>query len=59
MVSLPEAARSLGVAPATLRQQIKNGKLTAVKLARDWFLTAEEVERYRRENRRAQVEPAA
>lgn len=52
MLSLPEAARSLGLAPATLRQQIKNGKLGATKLSRDWYITPEELERYRREHLR-------
>ena len=52
MMSLPEAARSLGVAPATLRVQARLGKLRATKLARDWFIAPEEVERYRRENLR-------
>jgi excisionase family DNA binding protein len=52
MNSLPEAAKMLGLAPSTLRHQVKNGKLRAVKVARDWFITTEEVERYRAENRR-------
>lgn len=53
MLSLPEAARALGLAPATLRQQIRNGKLIARKVSRDWYLTAEEVERYRAEHKRS------
>jgi excisionase family DNA binding protein len=52
MLSLPEAAKALGLAPSTLRHQIKNGKLAARKLSRDWYVTAEEVERYRAEHRR-------
>jgi excisionase family DNA binding protein len=52
LYSLPEAAKLLGVAPSTLRHQIKNGKLAARKVSRDWYLTLEEIERYRRENRR-------
>lgn len=52
MMPLPEAAASLGVAPSTLRHQIKNGKLAARKVSRDWYVTAEEVERYRKENRK-------
>jgi len=51
MMSLPEAAKSLGLAPSTLRHQIKNGKLTARKVSRDWYITSEEVERYRLEHR--------
>ena len=52
MLSIPEAARSLGLSPATLRQQIRNGKMTARKVSRDWYVTAEEVERYRLQNQR-------
>ena len=51
MMSLPEAAKSLGLAPSTLRHQIKNGKLAARKVSRDWYITSEEVERYRLEHR--------
>ena len=53
MHSVPEAAKILGLAPATLRQQIRNGKLKARKISRDWYLTPEEVARYAAENRRA------
>ena len=52
MLTLPEAARSLGLAPATLRQQIRNGRLEARKVSRDWYVTAAEVDRYRRESLR-------
>lgn len=52
VMTLPEAAKELGVAPSTLRHQIKNGKLRATKVARDWFIKVEEVDRYRRENRK-------
>ena len=56
MMTLPEAARSLGVAPSTLRLQVKLGKLRATKLSRDWYVAPEEVERYRRESLRAKGE---
>ena len=52
MHSLPEAAKILGLAPSTLRHQIANGRLRARKVSRDWYLTPEEVERYRVEHRR-------
>jgi excisionase family DNA binding protein len=55
MHSLPEAAKLLGLAPATLRQQIRNGKMRATKLSRDWYITAEEIERYRAEHRRGTI----
>ena len=53
MLSTTEAAKSLGLSPATLRQQIKNGKLAARRLGRDWYIAPEEVERYRKESKRA------
>lgn len=52
MHTLPEAARMLGLASSTLRHQVKNGKLAARQISRDWYVTSEEVERYRREHRR-------
>lgn len=51
-VTLVEAAAMLGVTPATLRQQIANGKLRARKVGRDWQVTPREVERYRAASRR-------
>jgi excisionase family DNA binding protein len=51
-MTLREAALVLGVDPSTLRHQIKNGKLRAVKFGRDWLVTGEECARYRRENQR-------
>lgn len=51
-MTLKDAAESLGVQAATLRQQIANGKLKATKRGRDWWVTRGEVERYRRESRR-------
>lgn len=51
-MTLRDAAAILGVTPATLRQQIANGKLRATKQGRDWHVTPREVERYRLENRR-------
>lgn len=52
MMTLAEAAQQLGVSPATLRWQIRNGRLAATKQGRDWYVEPEEVERYRRESRR-------
>jgi excisionase family DNA binding protein len=51
-MTLTEAAAILQVTPATLRQQIANGKLKAKKVGRDWHVTAREVERYGRESKR-------
>ena len=52
-MTLNEAAAILGLTPDTLRQQVRNGKLRAVKRGRDWWVTRGEVARYGRENRRA------
>lgn len=52
-MTLKEAAASLGVTPDNLRMAIRRGALRAVKHGRDWWVTSAEVERYRRENRRA------
>ena len=49
-MTLTEAAASLGVAASTLRQQVRNGKLRASKLGRDWHVAPKEVERYRQES---------
>ena len=51
-MTLVEAARSLGLAPATLRRQIKNGRLKASKHGHVWWVTEGEVERYRKDTRR-------
>lgn len=50
--TIPEAAVLLGVSPQTLRLQARLGKLRAVKIGREYVVSREEVERYRRENRR-------
>jgi excisionase family DNA binding protein len=56
MLTLTEAAASLGLAPSTLRHQIRNRKLRARKLGREWYLFADEVERYRVESRKARAD---
>ncbi len=53
LMTVPDAARSLGVAASTLRHQIKVGKLEARKISRDWYVHVDEVERYRRLHLRA------
>ena len=52
MLTLIEAAARLGLAASTLRVQIRNGKLRAKKVGRDWTVTEREVERYRKESHR-------
>jgi excisionase family DNA binding protein len=51
-MTLKEAAALLGLAPATLRQQIRDGALRAKKIGPIWTVTPGEVERYRRDHRR-------
>jgi len=48
VLTLTEAAGLLGLSPITLRIQIRNGKLKARKLGRDWIVSRAEVDRYRR-----------
>lgn len=45
-----EAAARLGITDATIRAQKGKGKLHGVKHGGIWIFTAEEVERYAREN---------
>jgi hypothetical protein len=54
-ITLTEAAKQLGLAPSTLRHQIRLGRFKGRKVSRDWYVTPEEVERYRLEHRRKQV----
>ncbi len=49
-MKLAEAAVLLGVTAATLRQQIAKKRLRARRLGRDWYVSADEVARYRRES---------
>ena len=46
-LTLPAAASILGLSPATLRSQIRYGRLRARKLGRDWIVSRAEIERYR------------
>jgi len=46
-VTVAEAARILGLSPATVRRQIANGRIEASKPGRDWDIPDEEVRRYR------------
>lgn len=48
-LGLAEAADLLGVDHSTLRAQVHRGRLRAFKVGRDWLVTEEEIERYRRE----------
>lgn len=52
MLSLAEAAARLGLSPSTLRWQIRNGKLRAVKVGPLWTVSEKEVRRYLAQHRR-------
>lgn len=51
-MTVNEAAETLGLSPSTLRAQIANGKLRAVKRGRDWHIAPREVDRYATEHAR-------
>lgn len=46
-MTLPEAAELIGLSPTTLRVQIRNGRLQAVKRGRDWMVTRKAIAEYR------------
>lgn len=49
-ITLAEAGELLDRSPATLRNQVKNGRLQARLIGKTWITTRAEVERYRRES---------
>jgi excisionase family DNA binding protein len=49
-MTLREAAAILGLSPETLRSQIRNGRVSASRRGRDWWMTPGSVERYRQEH---------
>lgn len=55
MNTIPQAAERLGLSPQTLRTQVRLGKLKAYKIGRDYIVSDDEIERYRRENLRPKV----
>lgn len=59
MLTVMDAAHQLGVSPATVRQQIRNGKLRAEKHQGTWLLLPREIARYRAESQRQIAEAAS
>ena len=51
-MTIPEAAKALDLAASTLRHQIKNRKLRARFMGGRWYVSEEEVERYRQAHRK-------
>ncbi len=56
-MTLKEAAAILGITPATLRQQIRNGRMRARKMGRTWYVSEESVASYRAMYRRDKPTP--
>ena len=56
IIPLGQAAKLLGLSHSTLRWQIHNGALEAMKIGHIWVVTAEEVERYRTDSLRGTPE---
>lgn len=56
-MTVNEAASALGVTPSTVRNQIENGVIAATKVGRDWSITEEAVEEYRRDHRGKRSRP--
>lgn len=50
VLTVSQAAKLLGIEPATIRRQIALGAITAQKLGWGWVITSEEVERYATES---------
>ena len=50
MLTLAQAGALLGVSPATLRSQVRNGRLSARLVGKTYVVTPREVERYRAES---------
>lgn len=49
-MTLAAAGALLGVSPATLRNQIRAGRLRGILVGKTWVVTPREVERYRAES---------
>jgi hypothetical protein len=49
-VTLTDAGKVLGLSPATLRSQIRNGAMRGKLVGKTWTVTPREVERYRAEH---------
>ena len=50
MLTTSQAAVVLGIRYETVRQQIRAGRIKAIKMGRDWFIEQEELDRYSREH---------
>ncbi len=53
MFTTTEAAALLGVTVRAVRAHIKRGNIRATRFGRDWQITPEEIERFKRQRRPA------
>ena len=52
MLTTPQVASILGVTIRTVQRHIKAGQLEAIKPGRDFLISQEELDRFKRERRR-------
>lgn len=52
LLTIAQAAERIGVSAGTLSNQVRRGKLRAIKPGTDWLVTEAEADRYAKENRR-------
>lgn len=50
LVSVPVAAEQAAVARNTMLLAAKQGKIKAIRLGRDWYIYADDIERWKQEN---------
>ncbi len=50
LVSVPAAAKQANVARNTILLAAKSGKIKSVRIGRDWFIYADDIERWKRED---------
>lgn len=53
MLTTKQAATELGIQPGSVKKLCQRGILKAERIGRDWLIEAGEVERYKRESRKA------
>jgi excisionase family DNA binding protein len=47
LIPVPQAAKRAGVARNTMYRAAKSGTIKAIKLGRDWFIYASDIERWK------------
>jgi excisionase family DNA binding protein len=54
MVTTAAAATALGVNDSRIRQLLRAGELAGVKIGRDWVISRQEIERFKKEREKQQ-----